>query len=204
MKKVTLLTLAFIALLSFSALAQEESADEQQDTVPTDLSYIQGDKILQGGISLGYYGYGYIGSRTGFTLPLSASFEYGVSKDISAGPFLGFARWSYDYLDYSYSWTFTTVGVRGSFHYLPYLNEIMETEIDASKFDFYLTLLLGLEFRNYSTSYEDYTDRYDNDVNGVFGPLLGFKYYFNPTFSAFVEGGRGVFGYGKIGVSMKF
>jgi hypothetical protein len=80
----------------------------------------------------------------------------------------------------------------------------METEIDPSKFDFYVTLLMGLEFRSYSTSYDTAVDQYDNDVNLIFGPVVGFKYYFNPTFSAFVEGGRGALGYGKIGVSMKF
>jgi len=204
MKKITLLTFMLIVFLSMNALAQEDELDPEEETVSTNLSYNKGDMILQGGISLGYYGYGYAGSRTGFTIPLSAAFEYGFSKDISAGPFLGFARWSYDYLDYSYSYTFTTFGARGSFHYLPYLNEIMETEIDPSQFDFYFTLLLGLEFRNYSTSYETYADEQDNDVNPIFRPVIGFKYYFNPTFSAFVEGGRGIFGYAKIGVSMKF
>jgi hypothetical protein len=204
MKKITLLTLILVTFLSITALSQEESVDAENDSIRTDLTYNQGDKILQGGISLGYYGYGYLGSRSGFTVPLSAAFEYGFHKDISAGPFLGFARWSYDYLDYSYAWTFTTFGVRGSFHYLPYLNDIMETEIDPSKFDFYVTLLLGLELRNYSTSYENATDQYENDVNGIFGPVVGFKYYFNPTFSAYVEGGRGMFGYAKLGVSMKF
>ena len=203
MKKITLLTLIIVTFLSLNAFAQVENVDAGNDSVQTELTYNKGDMILQGGLSLAYYGYGYVGSRTGFTIPISASFEYGIHEDISGGPFIGFARWSYDW-DYSYSWTFTSFGVRGSFHYLPYLNEILENEIDASQFDFYLTLITGLEIRTYSTNNENYTDYYENDVKLIFGPVAGFRYYFNPNFSAFFEGGRGALGYGKIGVSMKF
>jgi len=202
MKKAYLLPLVLITFLSFQAFSQEENIDNQQDTtISKDLSYNEGDLILQVGTSFGYYGYGYVGSRTGFTLPLTASVEYGITENISVGPYLGFARWSYEYTDYKYSWTFISLGGRGSFHYLPYFNEIFESDLDESKYDFYLTLIAGIELRNYSTTYD--TDRYDNDVNVIFGPVFGFKYYFNPSFSVFFEGGRGAFGYGNIGVSMK-
>ena len=205
MKKFHLLTLVLITFLSFQAFSQEENIDNQEDTtISEDLSYNEGDIILQVGTSFGYYGYGYAGSRTGFTLPLTATLEYGITENISVGPYLGFARWSYEgYSDYRYSWTFISLGARGSFHYLPYFNEIFESNLDESKYDFYLTLIAGIEIRNFSSSDDYYDDYYDNDVNGVFGPVFGFKYYFNPSFGVFFEGGRGAFGYGKIGVSLK-
>jgi hypothetical protein len=206
MKKIYLLTLVFVTILSTTAFAQEETNDDPQDTTKTnlDLSYNKGDVLAQAGISLGYYGYGYSGSRTGFTLPITASLEYGISDKISAGPYAGFARWSYKYYDYKYSWTFISLGARGSFHYTQFFNEIFDTDLDESKYDLYVTVIAGIEIRNFSSSDDFFTDYYDNDVTGVFGPMLGFRYYFNPSFSAFFEGGRGAFGYGNFGVSMKF
>jgi len=206
MKKICLLIIVSVSLLTIKTYSQEEKTDTQKDTTKLniELSYNKGDMLLQGGISLGYYGYGYSGTRTGFTLPLTASFEYGISEYISAGPYAGFARWSYKYYDYKYSWSFISIGARGSFHYTSFFNEIFDTELDETKYDLYVTLIAGFEIRNFTSSDEFLNDYYSNDVSGVFGPMMGIKYYFNPSFSAYIEGGRGAFGYGNFGVSMKF
>ena len=167
------------------------------------LSY-RGLNLLGGGISLGYYSYGYMGSRSMGVPPLSAYYEMGVHEHITAGPFLGFARWSYRYSawDYNYSWTFITAGARGSFHATGFMNEILGTEVDEEKIDWYLTLFAGMEFRNYSHSGISETD-YANQSRFFIGPSAGVRYYFTPSMAAYFEGGRGAFGALSFGVSFK-
>lgn len=169
-------------------------------------SYEQGDKLLNAGFSLGYYGYGYFGSRSGFTLPLNASVEYGITDQISAGPYVGYARWSYRYNDGSgenkYSWTFVTVGARGSFHYTEILNEFLDSDIDEEKWDLYLSLFLGLEFRSYNDDLG--LDYYSNDTVVRLGPNLGFRYYLRRNIGVYFEGGRGTFGWLNFGLAVRF
>ncbi len=169
-----------------------------------DIQSYRDQNLLGGGLSLGYYSYGYMGSRTMGMPPLSAYFETGVHDHITAGPFLGFARWSYRYasLNYNYSWTFINAGVRGSFHLTGFMNEIFGTEIDEEKIDWYFTLLAGLEFRQYSDSGNTTLD-YGNSTNFFLGPSAGVRYYITPPIAVFFEGGRGALGALTFGVSLR-
>jgi hypothetical protein len=195
-KRTLLILLIGIFLLPLQLLAQESAGRA---------SYEKGDKILHAGISAGSYGYGYYGNRSGLTVPLSFSAELGFHDFLSVGPYLGFARWKYDYQSSDYSWTFFSIGGRISAHYLPFINEWWGWNIDESKFDFYLTGLLGLEFRSWQSDYEDQlADPYDNEVHLVIGPILGFKYMLNESWGLFFEGGRGALGYGTFGASVRF
>ncbi len=194
-KKIIIPLIVLLTLLSGTSLqAQEENA------------YAEGDKILNVGFSFGNIGYGFVGTRSIGIPPLTASLEVGIHEYVSVGGYAGIARWTYDWnTNYNYSWTFLAVGGRATFHYVPLLNEALDMGIDATKFDFYVSAVVGLEFRSWSSSYDDIPGiDYDNSVNAVFGPFLGWKYMFNPNFGIFIEGGRGALGWGTIGVSAVF
>lgn len=189
----TVIILLIVKGLSMSANAQTSA-------------YEKGEKVLNIGMSLGYYGYGYFGNRTGFTLPLNASLEYGITEEISAGPYIGYARWSYKYNngfgDTKYSWTFMTVGARGSFHYTKILNELTDGDINEEKVDLYISLLLGAEVRTYKD--DGGFNYYDNDTVIRLGPNLGVRYLVSKNFGVYLEGGRGTFGWLNFGLAARF
>lgn len=196
MKNFTV-TLALLALLTGSPglLAQESEPATDYERPYT--------QMLQGGFSFGYYGYGYVGNRTGITLPLSAAYETFVAEDISAGGFVGYTSFRYEYLDYNYKWTYLDFGIRGSYHYIPLLNELTDAEIDQEKWDFYVTVMLIFERRAYDSN-EEFGYNYSNTFNTSLGSVAGFRYKFSPSFAAYFEGGRGTFGYGNLGVTYMF
>ena len=175
------------------------------------LAYNEGDKIFMAGISFGYYGYGLGSGRSVSVPPLTAALELGIHENFSVGPYVGYASWGWDNrllgVNYNYRYNFLAIGARGSFHYVPILNEALDLSLDEEKLDFYVTLLVGLEFQSYNG--EDFGgpfgDRYnDNYTRFRLGPVLGFKYKFNDRFGAYFEGGRGAFGYGTLGVAIHF
>ncbi|MEJ8757149.1 hypothetical protein WG947_09090 [Pontibacter sp. H259] len=190
MKKTFMMLLALCFVLAGQSVIAQKKA------------YEQGDYIANLGVSLGYYGYGFVGSRSGGFIPVTASIEKGFHEYISAGPYVGYASWKYKGPNYNYSWNFTSVGARGTFHAVPLLNESLSTTINEEKFDLYATLIAGLEFRSFSgdNDIEDYA----NETNFFIGPVLGAKYKFNDRFGVYFEGGRGAFGYGTLGVSANF
>lgn len=195
MKKKFLLLLVPVLLFSTIKLSAQER-----------MSYA--DQNLFGiGISLGYYSYGYLGTRSIGVPPLSAYYEKGFHDLITAGPFLGFARWSYNYsfstVDTKYSWTFINAGVRGSLHLTGLANEVLDLEINEEKIDWYVTLLVGLEFRNFSGDTIFGEDNYANTSNFFIGPSTGVRYYFNDNIAVFAEGGYGAFGALTLGVTLK-
>src|SRR6476620_8281441 len=80
-----------------------------QDSKGADFQNVKGINLLNAGIGLGSYGL----SGTG-GLPLTASFEHGFSKNISAGASLGFIQKKY--FD-SWKYTYLLFGARGSYHF---------------------------------------------------------------------------------------
>jgi hypothetical protein len=181
-------------------------------------AYSKGDKLFNAGISFGgyNYGFGHTYARAGAFIPVNASLEFGVHDYISIGPYVGYASWKYD-IDWSNSYyyyntyRFVSVGARASLHYVPLLNEHLDFSINESKWDFYFTLQAGLDFRRsfVASNDPDFNTRdwqrmhYRSTVP-VGGPFLGFKYLFTPNFGAYLEVGRGAFGYGTLGLSAKF
>lgn len=193
MKKIILAATVFLMALSIQA----------QD-LPED-SFRGNSQFLQPGISLGYYGYGFTGSRTGFSIPLSLVYEKDFGNNLSGGGFAGYARYAYQGTsDYKYSWTFMNFGIRASYHYIPFLNDALDMDIDSEKYDFYLTLMLFFENRSFNATDDYYEGRYDNKTTGGLGSVAGFRYHLSDSWSLFFEGGRGTFGYGTFGVTAYF
>ncbi|MFW5657414.1 MAG: hypothetical protein ACOCXS_02730 [Bacteroidota bacterium] len=166
------------------------------------LAYNIGDTYAQAGISFGYLGYGFSGSRVGFAFPITVSVEHGFHEFISAGAFLGIANWRYEYFGNKYGWTFVNFGGRGTLHFAGLMNDNLDTNIDLKKWDLYASFIAGLEIRRYSSDY--YDDLYDNNISLLVGPFLGAKYMVSENFGVYLEGGRGNFGYGTLGVSLRF
>ncbi|MFO7999212.1 MAG: hypothetical protein R6U86_09560 [Bacteroidales bacterium] len=194
-KNATLLVL--LTLLLASPLASSG-----QDT-PAGVDY-SNVRLFGAGISLGSYGYGWAGSRSISFPPVSAYFEMGIHEYITVGPFLGFNRWNYRYTNWNYSWTFIHGGLRGSFHYTSILNELLDGDIDESKLDLYITLMAGLQLRNYSSSSSGFGDHYDNQIRLFLGPVAGIRYYFTDNLAVFAEGGYGSLGALSFGLSVRF
>ena len=165
------------------------------------LAYNQGDKIAQLGVSFGSYGYGFgsIGNR-GFTLPVTASLEFGFHEYLSAGPYIGYASWNYSGLDNRFS--IFSAGARGSFHYLPLINDALDLGLDESDWDFYITLMLGIQ--SYSWRDDFIFAGNLNATEFVFSGVVGFRYKFNRNWGVYFEGGRGAIGYATIGASYTF
>ena len=195
--------LVYILSISLLFLAGQQ-ASAQND------AYNIGDKTASIGLSLGYFDYGNFGTRTLGFPPITLTGEYGFHEYVSAGAYLGFASWKYDWgwvgSNYTYTYSFVSVGARATFHYLPLLNENLELDIDEEKFDFYLSVIAGLEFQNSKTESDftgvDFTP--NNDVDLAFGPFAGFKYMVNEQLGVFAEGGWNAFGFFTIGASLRF
>lgn len=188
-------------LLSITSLvlyAQTENNNQENETVD-----YTGKILVGGGLSLGYYNYGFLGSRSISVPPLNAYIEYGVHEFITAGAFVGYGRWSYDYLSTNsgYSWSFLNAGARGSVHITRFFNEVFGQDIDEEKIDWYISILGGLEIRGYNSTL--YPDLYDNTTRVFLGPVTGVRYYLGNNFALYLEGGRGSLGYLTFGLSAK-
>lgn len=196
MKKLSVI-FGLLTLLSFSLQAQ---STVRVGDGGGGLAYEEGDKIFLAGISFGYYGYGIGGSRAVGIPPLTAALEFGIHENFSVGPYVGYASWDYGVFGSDFGFQLFSVGARGSFHYVPLLNEALDLNLDEEKLDFYITLLAGLEFQSYTGELGGLG--YGNGSRFIFGPVLGFKYKFNDKFGVYFEGGRGAFGYGTLGLAI--
>ena len=154
----------------------------------------QGDKLLNIGVGLSSYYYG---------TPIGASFESGVSDDISVGAQFDYNSGNYDgYYSYSYRWGYSAyyVGLRGSYH----LNNILQ--LNEDKVDLYAGLGLGYQrFRWDDDAYGygyGYTYNYRSGL--FFNYFVGGKYYFTPKVGAFVELGYTGLSSSRVGISFKF
>jgi hypothetical protein len=195
MRKIFLLTGLSLFILMPNIRAQESGLESGYERPH--------QQLIQGGFSFGYYGYGYVGNRVGFSLPLTASYEMFVGENLSAGGFFGYSSYRYEGVsDYRYRWTFLDFGARASYHYIPLLNELTDADIDQEKWDFYVSLMLIFERRSFNSSDQYYQDYYDNEFSTHLGTVAGFRYKFSNSLAIYFEGGRGTFGYGTLGVTL--
>jgi len=195
--------LMLICTLSWSSVsAQEENYSQGK------LAYEKGDFVINAGISFGLigYGYGYYGSRS-FSVPLTATVDYGATDEFSFGGFIGYYGTSYGPKGNRYGFRNFSFGAQGTFHATAIMNEAFDMDIDEKKVDYYVRLMLGYETFSWTYNGKSYSDfYYDNQTSGrlVFAPVLGVRYMFNPNLGVYVEGGRGTYGYLTLGLSVKF
>ncbi|MBL7871962.1 MAG: hypothetical protein JNM78_10150 [Cyclobacteriaceae bacterium] len=152
--------------------------------------YAQGDKLLNLGIGVNSY---YSGG-----IPFSASFEYGVTDEISVGAGLDYLNYNYKSSGYKYGFSILYFGARGSYHF----NELLNLTIE--ELDLYGGASLG--FRSFSWKDDFNNSGLGNSYgNGVFfGIHAGARYYFAPSIGGFLEVGAGGSSNAKLGVAFRF
>lgn len=183
MKKKFVLT----AGLLFSLLAQNNVFAQQA----SGFEEIKGTNVLNAGIGLGSYGL----SGTG-GLPIVASFEHGVAKNISAGVNAGFIQ--KNYFD-SWKYTYLLLGARGSYHF----NEAFK--IDNPKLDVYAGV--GLLYRHFTVKYGSFTDE-PGEGKASGGDMTvdlhaGGRCLFSDRLGGFAEVGYGISPL-QLGLTVKF
>ena len=171
MKKTIFTLTAFFAISSFS-FAQNGA-------------FSMGDKLLNIGIGLNSY---YKGGS-----PLGASFEFGVTDDISVGGNIDYLSNKYN----GYKFSAFYIGARANYHF----NEILEIKND--NVDLYGGLSLG--YRSFSWADNFYGNSLGKGyTSGTFlGLIVGGKYYFSENIGAFMELGAGGATNARIGVALK-
>lgn len=153
------------------------------------LAFDEGNHLLNVGLGLGYSGY------YASALPIGASYEYGITPDISIGAQFDVASFSYysSYYYYGYyssdRYLATYFGGRGSYHFNRILN------LDSDKLDIYAGA--GVGYRSYG-GYQDYY--LPISING----FLGGRFFFSNSVGGFVELGYTGLSYSKVGLSFKF
>jgi len=182
-------------MLSFRGFAQQNEINVERDTIIK--AFNKGDLHVSAGFSFGYFGEYGLGGRALGIIPTTASLEFALSDYFSVGPYLGYASWRQT-VGYNYNIQFISLGGRLSFHYLPLLVDVFETDFDEEHLDFYLSLLSGIELQRARDNIA-----VNNNVF-VFGPVLGFRYLFkNKKTGIFFEGGRGNFGFATLGLTFR-
>ena len=206
MKKYVLLLLVCLVITTVARAQREKAYGD-------DKAFEKSDILLAAGASFGYFGF--YGSYTSASIPIIVAVEYGLVKYVSLGGFVSYQSYAYsdtyretipphNKVPYDYVYSAISMGVKGSFHVFPYLNDKFQTEIDDSRMDAYLTAYAGVSFHSYreltSTGYTGY----DKLVPRYFaGPGAGFRYMFINRFGAFAEAGVGAVGLTTIGVVYK-
>ncbi len=183
MKKMIIISLFFLLILSFNISAQETNSTEKYG------------KTFNLGLGVGGYSgyYGYIGH----TLPiLNFNYEIDVVKSFTLAPFVSFYTYrntyywgnkNYPYQNYYYRETVVPVGVKATY----YFDKILKTN---SKWDFYLAGSLG--FAIVSSRWEgDYPGdkNYYHNASPLFLDVhAGAEYHITQRFGAFLDISSGV------------
>ena len=150
--------------------------------------YRKGDKLLN-------LGFGLNSAYNGGT-PFCASFEVGVTDDISFGGGLDYLSSHYSAPPFSYGFTAIYIGARGSYHFSKLLN------IRNDKWDIYGGASLGYRSFSWSDNYSYTSGSYGS---GIFlGIHAGVRYYFAPKVGAFFELGALGSSNLRLGVAFKF
>jgi hypothetical protein len=150
--------------------------------------YAKGDKLLNVGVGINSY---YSGG-----IPFGASFEVGITDDISVGG-------NVDYLSYKYkelgNFKFTALyfGARGSYHFNTLLN------IGNEKVDLYGGAALGYRVFSWKDDYSGGGLKSSYGSGVYLGIFAGGKYYFASNIGAFVELGAIGSTNARLGVAFK-
>lgn len=177
----------------------------------------KGNVLINPSITLGWYDYGYSWDVVNIIPPVALNFEYATNDYLSFGleAEYGLRRYkdgTFLTSDYEYKYEYKTIGLRGSFHYLELVKNLLEDKIGAfnsEKLDFYVGVSTGLLWTNTTEKWGQNATNTQNerktfDSAWRFGYFAGFRYYFSDNFGAFAETGRNSLGWAKVGLTLKF
>jgi hypothetical protein len=151
--------------------------------------FVKGDNLLNIGIGVNSY---YSGG-----IPLGASYEYGITDDISVGGGIDYLSYRYNFGSIRYGFSALYLGARGSYHF----NNLIKHNVE--ELDLYAGVILG--YRSFS-----WKDDFDGTINDTYGSGVflgihaGARYFFKPNLGAFLELGAGGSSNARLGVALKF
>ncbi len=150
--------------------------------------YDKGDKLLNAGVGLSSYYYGF---------PVGLSYETGVGIDdnITIGGQFDFNTGNYGSYYYNDRYTAFYVGARASYH----VNELLK--IKSEKIDLYAGV--GIGFKRFRWKDSSYIYDYYGGGNIFFNYFVGGRYYFSDKFGAFVELGYTGLSSSRVGLTLK-
>ena len=173
--------LAFVLLVPFSLLSSGNVFAQ----------YDGGDKLLNAGVGLN--------TRYSGGLPITSSFEYGITNNISAGVGLEFITNTYRTSGPNYGYTVFSFGARVSYH----INKLLKLEME--KLDLYIGGGVGYRVFNWNDkkgTYYPIGNAYGSNI--FLGAHAGARYYLMPTVGAFVEVGVNGAVVASTGVAFRF
>ncbi len=130
-------------------------------------------------------------------IPLGASFEVGITNDISVGANVDYLSSNYKFTNTKLSFTTIYFAARASYHF----NNLFK--IENEKIDLYAGPSLGYRvFCWKDNSNNSLGDAYGSGV--YIGMHVGAKYYFTEKIGAFVEGGDVGSTNARVGVAFRF
>ncbi|MBX2894862.1 MAG: hypothetical protein KF763_05450 [Cyclobacteriaceae bacterium] len=172
-KLVLILVVGLVSFASFEASAQFE----------------KGDNLLNLGIGVNSY---YSGG-----IPVGASFEHGITDDISVGLGIDYLSYRYNFGASRYGFNILYLGARGSYHF----NRLFDLNVE--ELDIYGGAQLGYRSFTWKDNFTGSAgNTYDSGV--FFGIHAGVRYYFKPSLGGFLELGAGGSGNARLGVAFKF
>jgi hypothetical protein len=152
--------------------------------------FTKGDNLLNIGIGVNSY---YSGG-----IPLSASYEYGITEDISIGAGIDYLSHRYNFGSSRYGFTAVYLGFRGSYHF----NNLIKHNV--KELDLYAGATLG--YRSFGWKDDSSGLNLGNTYGSglFFGAHAGARYFFKPSFGGFLELGAGGSSNARLGVAFKF
>lgn len=195
-----LIGILVVALAVFGSLPMTVSAQSS--------ALNKGDFFVNPSLSFGNFG-GYYSPvnrydpNRGFATSVMVSGKLMLHEYISAGPFVGFGWNSFDspFFDENDHMVSIAFGGKGSFHYWKIVDEMVDhTDLMHEVLDLYVNLYVGLEVQTVTYATID-GDETDSDIDGIFQPNLGIRYFINENIAFFSELGPNGMGYFKLGAT---
>lgn len=163
----------------------------------------------------GYYSpYTYGGAYSpgyGFTPNFMISAKLTFHEYVSAGPYFGYT-WATSDNYYGVGdedrVTTTAFGAKGTFHYWNMLDKLIsDIDFRSDEFDLYANVYIGARLETVSYTEREngrYLERNDADIDPIFQPNLGARWFPADFFGVFTELGWSGMGYFKVGGTFKF
>ena len=119
-----------------------------------------------------------VGIGSDFGLPISASYEYGITEKIGIGAYAGYTSKSFPVFNDSYDVTYMLFGARANYHF--YVQE---------KFDTYGGIQLGYNAATAKWKSASNTSQVPTVGGVTYGFQVGARYYFTDKIGAFADAG---------------
>lgn len=190
MKKLIIISLFFLAVLSYKSTAQEITNDSKLE-----VNSEKYGQTLNLGLGIGYYGY------VGHSMPvIHADYELNVAKNFTLAPFISaytyqnYYYWGSNkdpYKNYNYRQTVIPIGLKGSY----YFDHVLQAN---AKWDFYLAGSLGFVIRKTTWENGYYGSRtVHNSSSGLYLNVhIGAEYHMNTKTGLFLDLSSGVSTFG--------